>query len=82
MTAKIINLNRARKAKARADKANEAEQNRARFGRTKAERTANEAETERNAKFLDGSKLEPANEGHFPSTAAPDDDDLDPGTVS
>jgi hypothetical protein len=39
MTAEIVNLRRARKAKARADRAQQAEQNRIEFGRSKAERT-------------------------------------------
>lgn len=38
----IVNLNRARKAKARAEKERQAADNRARFGRTKAEKAASE----------------------------------------
>jgi hypothetical protein len=48
-----INLNRARKTKARADKASQAQANRVRFGRTKAEKAVATAETERLARALD-----------------------------
>jgi hypothetical protein len=54
--AEIINLNKARKAKARADKASRAQENRTRFGRTKAEKDAAAAEYARVAKLLDDSK--------------------------
>ena len=54
--AEIINLNKARKAKARADKPIRAQENRARFGRTQAEKAADAAETARIAKTLDDSQ--------------------------
>ena len=54
--AEIINLNKARKAKARAEKPLRAQENRARFGRTKAERQAEAGEKARAAKLLDDSK--------------------------
>ena len=57
MTAKIINLRQARKAKARAEKDRQAEENRARHGRSKAERHASEAEAERAVRRLDGLRL-------------------------
>lgn len=38
----IVNLNRARKARARTEKERQAADNRARFGRSKAEKTATE----------------------------------------
>lgn len=38
MTAEIINLNRVRKEKARLERASTAEENRVRFGRTRAEK--------------------------------------------
>jgi len=56
--AEIINLNKARKAKAAVDKTALAEQNRARFGRTKAQKQAEADEAYRKAKLLDDSKLE------------------------
>ncbi len=54
--AEIVNLNRARKAKARVDAAKQAEANRAKFGRTRAEREAEAAEQARRAALLDGAK--------------------------
>lgn len=56
--AEIINLNKARKAKAAVDKAARAETNRARFGRTKAQKQAEADEAYRRTKLLDDSKLE------------------------
>ncbi len=46
MTAEIINLRAARKARARADKDAKAAENRTRFGRTKAEREREAASEE------------------------------------
>jgi len=54
--AEIINLNRARKAKARVDKSAQADANRARFGRTKAQKQADAAETAKVTRLLDESK--------------------------
>ena len=56
--AEIVNLNRARKVKARANAATTAEANRAKFGRTKAERAAEVAEQARRTALLDGAKRE------------------------
>ncbi|NWH08401.1 MAG: DUF4169 family protein [Alphaproteobacteria bacterium] len=55
---KIINLRRARKAKTRAEGAAKAEENRARFGRTKAERSRDDDEAARAARHLDAHKRE------------------------
>lgn len=52
----IVNLNRARKARAKADAKRTAEANRLNFGRTKAERLTTQAERERGAAQLDGHK--------------------------
>ena len=54
--AQIINLNRARKAKARVDKQAEAQANRAKFGRTKAEKQVEAAERACAERDLDGAK--------------------------
>ena len=54
----IINLNQARKARARADARTTAAENRAAHGRSKAERTKTETERDRAERLLDGSKLE------------------------
>jgi hypothetical protein len=54
--AEIINLNRARKAKARAADVKQASENRVAFGRTKAEKQAAKAEQERVARLHQGLK--------------------------
>ncbi|NYT41703.1 DUF4169 family protein [Sphingomonas sp. R-74633] len=54
--AEIINFNKALKAKAKADKAIRSQENRARFGRTKAEKQAEAAEKARIAKVIDDAK--------------------------
>lgn len=57
MTGEIINLKRARKAKSRVAKEAEADANRAKFGRTKAERELNSAKDELAARRLEGHRL-------------------------
>lgn len=52
----LINLNRFRKAKIKAESKATAAENRVRFGRTKSEQTRLEAEREKAARDLDGSK--------------------------
>lgn len=59
MSAEIVNLRRARKAKARAEDAAQAAVNRARFGERKAERSAREAEAERAAQVHAGHERGP-----------------------
>jgi len=54
----LVNLNKARKAKGKLDKRVAAEANRAKFGRTKAEKDRDKAEAQRAARLLDGAKLE------------------------
>ena len=54
----IINLRQARKVKARAEKERVAAANRAKFGRTKAERDAGRLEEARLDRRLDGSRRE------------------------
>lgn len=56
--ADVINLRMARKARARAGKEAEAAANRAAFGRTKAERAAEKADSGRHDRVLDGAKRE------------------------
>jgi len=58
MMAEIVNLRQARKAKARAEKEAEAAANRAKFGQTKAERSAEEARRKLAEKQLDSHKRE------------------------
>ncbi|KQN06644.1 hypothetical protein ASE85_19435 [Sphingobium sp. Leaf26] len=52
----IVNLRQVRKTKARTDKAKLAEENRARFGRTKAQRHADDMEKQRHMALLDGAR--------------------------
>lgn len=54
----VVNLSRFRKRKARARKERKAEENRVKFGRTKAEKKASAADSGRRQKALDGKKLE------------------------
>ena len=54
--AEIINLNKARKAKARAAGAAKAVENRAKFGRTKAEKARDDAERTRIERAIDEAK--------------------------
>ncbi|MBA2934709.1 DUF4169 family protein [Sphingomonas sp. CGMCC 1.13654] len=56
--AEIVNLNRARKAKAKAEAGRQAEANRTKFGRTKPERDRDVAEQVRRDALLDGAKRE------------------------
>ncbi len=56
--AEIINLNRIRKAKARAEVEKRAEANRIAFGRTKAEKDATRRAAQKDALDLDGKKIE------------------------
>ena len=51
-----INLNKARKARARAEKTAKAAENRARFGRTPLQKALDAAEAQMRAKTLDDSK--------------------------
>ncbi|CAO3429627.1 DUF4169 family protein [Azospirillum doebereinerae] len=54
----VVNLNRFRKTRERAERAKEADANRVRFGRTKAEKLRDRQEAERGTQDLDGKKLD------------------------
>ncbi len=54
----VVNLNRFRKAQAKARAAGEAEINRARFGRSKVDKAAQDAERDAVDRTLDGAKRE------------------------
>jgi hypothetical protein len=56
--ADVINLRRARKAKQRDGRAVEAQANRALYGRTKAEKTRDDADRARIARTVDQARLE------------------------
>ena len=57
--AEIVNLRLARKARRRADAAQAAAENRARFSRGKAERARDAAEAQRLARTVDGARRDP-----------------------
>ncbi len=59
MTDAPINLNRARKQRARADVKAHADENAVRFGRTKAQKELEQAKSVKAAKDVDGHKREP-----------------------
>ena len=56
--AEIVNLNRYRKAREKERAQAEAEENRARHGRTKADKLRDGREHDRDARSLDGARLE------------------------
>lgn len=56
----VVNLNKFRKRKAKAERAKRAETNRRLHGRTKAERAREELEKRQQARRVDGAKLTPA----------------------
>ena len=56
--AEIINLRLARKARARTEAERQAAENRAKFGRTKAQKAIERADAERQARSLDGARRE------------------------
>lgn len=58
MSAEVVNLRQARKARRREEDEQRAAANRARFGRTRAERDAGAAEASRAARALDGARIE------------------------
>ncbi len=55
----VVNLNKARKARARDSAKSLAAGNRVAFGRTKAEKAQAQADADRAARQLDGKRLEP-----------------------
>ena len=55
----VINLNKARKAKARDRKRAKADENAVKFGRSKAQKTSEQATAERLKRHLDGVKKDP-----------------------
>lgn len=58
--AELINLNKARKARVRADAERQAAENRVRFGRSKAQKAQDATEAEAMRRKLDGLKLDPS----------------------
>lgn len=62
MAGNVVNLNKFRKKKEREAKAKQAEINRARHGRTKAQKEGELADRERAERILEGHRLEDGNE--------------------
>ncbi|MBB3858838.1 hypothetical protein GGQ88_000078 [Novosphingobium hassiacum] len=52
----VVSLGKARKAKAREDRETQAQANRAKFGRTKAEKMRDKSDGDRAARLLDGAR--------------------------
>ena len=63
MTADLINLNKARKARSKRAGQAEAAQNRIRFGRSKAQIALDKALTDKAGRALDNARREPLDEG-------------------
>ena len=61
--AKVVNLNKFRKDKARAERAKQADENRVAYGRTKQEKQIAREEEERREKALDGHSLDDDKDG-------------------
>lgn len=61
--AELINLNKARKAKLRAEAERQAAENRVRFGRSKAQKQLDATEAEAMRRKLDALKLDPPDRG-------------------
>jgi hypothetical protein len=59
----IVNLNKFRKAKAKAERVKEADVNRRQHGLSKAERTQDELHKQQFTRHLDGARLEPTQPG-------------------
>lgn len=73
MTAEIVNLNKFRKARERAEAERLAEQNRVRHGRTKHEKEQAASEERGRDRALDNAQIQ---------RGTSSDDDLDPGSAS
>ncbi len=77
MTAEIINLNKVRKARERADREREAHENRLKYGQSKSERSLADTQHRKSQGELDGARREDK------APAATDDvDDIDPSNAS
>ena len=75
MTAEIINLNKVRKARERADREREAHENRLKYGQSKSERSLADAQQRKTQSDLEGARREGKG-------GAGDTDDIDPSTAS
>ena len=78
MTASIVNLNKARKAKSRLEKEKQAQGNRAKFGQSKAARDKEILAQSQRDKLLDGAKRDSAGD----NKKAANDERGDPGKTT
>ncbi|MET0412768.1 MAG: DUF4169 family protein [Polyangiaceae bacterium] len=67
----IVNLNKFRKAKAKAERVKQADVNRRVHGRSKTERTQDELHKQQFTRHLDGARLEPSEPGEVSTDDAP-----------
>jgi hypothetical protein len=74
MTAEIVNLNKVRKARERANRERDAQENRLKYGQTKSERNLFEARNRKWQSDIDASRRE--------SDGIVDDDDTGPSNAS
>lgn len=74
MTAEIVNLNKVRKARERANRERDAQENRIKYGQTKSERNLFEARTRKWQGDLDASRRQP--------DGIADDEDTGPNNAS
>jgi hypothetical protein len=75
MTAEIINLNKVRKARERADREREAHENRRKYGQSKSERNLVDAQQRKSQAELDRMRRDE-------NRPADDADDIDPNNAS
>jgi benzoyl-CoA reductase/2-hydroxyglutaryl-CoA dehydratase subunit BcrC/BadD/HgdB len=75
MTAEIINLNKVRKARERADREREAHENRLKYGQSKPERNLADAQHRKTQSDLEGARREGKG-------GVSDADDIDPSNAS
>jgi hypothetical protein len=74
MTAEIVNLNKVRKARERANRERDAQENRLKYGQSKADRSLLEATRRKSQAELDGARRQPG--------GLMDDDDSGPDNAS
>ena len=77
MAGNVVNLNKFRKKKQREERAKQAEINRARHGRTKAQKEREAADRERAVRMLEGKRLERGDEESDPAGEASEEPDVD-----
>jgi len=75
MTAEIVNLNKVRKARERATREKDAQENRLKYGQAKSERNLFEAKHRKTQAELDGARRQSGD-------STDDDDDPGPGNAS